>query len=66
MLFFVKLKDTKEQRTANEQNQPAWSITILALARNDQTDLRLHCFSFSALLLDSPAKKRKSGIRNPR
>ena len=48
MRFFVKLADTKEQRTANEQTQQPCSKTMLAPARNDPMNLRLHYCSFSA------------------
>ena len=45
--FFVKLTDTEQPRTANIQNQQACSTTILSIARDDQSDLRLHCCRLS-------------------
>ena len=62
--FFVEVTDTETQGTVNETNQQACPKNILALARNNHTELGLHCCSFSAPSHGFPNKKEQRWIRN--
>ena len=65
-VFHVQLTDTKDQRTATEQNQQACSQTPFWLQLG-LTKLIFVCIVQASLLvpMDSPAKERKLGIKIP-